>query len=160
MFRRDVKKLDGLLSHFLRETGLETPLLQRRLVDAWSEVAGQLVANYTSNVFIANQTLMVKIDNSALRAELSMMKTQLVGDVRAGDQVVAQSVFLGRLRGGIVDVLHHDLELFVDLFSGPREALGVLAHFQRAHAHAAGVRRLGRRDGYGLLFAHVVRACS
>ena len=57
MFRREVKKIDGLLSHFLR--------------------AGQMVANYTSNVFISNQTLMVKIDNSALRAELSMMRTQL-----------------------------------------------------------------------------------
>ncbi len=78
MFRRDVKKLDGLLSQFLRAAGLETPLLQYRLVDAWPEVAGHMVAKYTSNVFISNQTLMVKIDNSALRAELSMMRTQLV----------------------------------------------------------------------------------
>ncbi len=77
MFRREVKKIDGLLSQFLRASGLETPLLQRRLIDAWPEVAGQMVMNYTSNVFISNQTLMVKIDNSALRAELSMMRTQL-----------------------------------------------------------------------------------
>ena len=41
MFRREVKKIDGLLSHFLRAAGLETPLLQRRLIDAWPEVAGQ-----------------------------------------------------------------------------------------------------------------------
>ena len=45
MFRREVKKIDGLLSHFLRAAGLETPLLQRRLIDAWPEVAGQMVEN-------------------------------------------------------------------------------------------------------------------
>ena len=39
---------------------------------------GPVIAKYTEQVFISNQTLMVKINNSALRAELSMMRTQIV----------------------------------------------------------------------------------
>ena len=78
MFRRDVKQLDSVLHAFLRSSGLETPLLQRRLIDSWGEVAGPVVARYTGDIFISNQTLMVKINNSALRAELSMMRTQIV----------------------------------------------------------------------------------
>ena len=78
MFRREVKALDDVLVKFLRASGLEIPLLQRRLIDSWGEVMGPVIARYTEQVFISNQTLMVKINNSALRAELSMMRTQIV----------------------------------------------------------------------------------
>ena len=78
MFRRKVQPLDAVLNSFLRQEGLETPLLQKRLVDAWDTVAGQTVVRYTQEKFIRNQTLFVKITNPALRQDLSMMRTQLV----------------------------------------------------------------------------------
>ena len=78
MFRREVKSIDDLMGEFLRYSGLETPLLQHRLVNAWDEVMGPVVARYTRKKYISNQTLIVNIDNSALRAELSMMRSQVV----------------------------------------------------------------------------------
>ena len=39
---------------------------------------GDMIAKYTEKMFIDNQTLVVKINNSALRAELSMMRTDIV----------------------------------------------------------------------------------
>ena len=78
MFKRKVQSIDDLLSHFLRQQGLETPLLQRRLIDAWDDVAGQTVARYTGEKFIKNQTLFVKISNPALRSDLSMIRTQRI----------------------------------------------------------------------------------
>lgn len=78
MFRRDVRPIDSLMAQFLRASGLETPLLQRRLVNAWPEVAGEVIARYTGGVFLDNQTLNVKINNAALRAELSMMRSEYV----------------------------------------------------------------------------------
>ncbi len=87
MFRRDVKPLGEVLMKFLRDEGLETPLQQKRLIDAWETVAGPLVARYTAEKFIKNQTLMVKITNPALRHDLSMMRTQLVR--RLNEQVGA-----------------------------------------------------------------------
>ena len=78
MFRRSVQSLDDVLGKCLRENGLETPMLQTRLIDSWEEIAGKGVARYTSEKFIRNQTLHVKITSPALRSELSMMRTELV----------------------------------------------------------------------------------
>ncbi|MCI6619074.1 MAG: DUF721 domain-containing protein [Prevotella sp.] len=78
MFKREVQTLDDVIKRLLRQEGLETPLLQKRIVDAWERVAGDVVARYTVEKFIKNQTLFVKITNPALRQNLSMMRSQLV----------------------------------------------------------------------------------
>ena len=78
MFKRDVLPLDEVWRKFLREEGLEVPLQQKRLIDAWEVVTGNIVSRYTAEKFIRNQTLFVKITNPALRQDLSMMRTQLV----------------------------------------------------------------------------------
>jgi predicted nucleic acid-binding Zn ribbon protein len=78
MFKRQVKSLEELLGACLRENGLETPLLEKRLIDAWEQVTGKTVAQYMGDRFIKNQTLHVKITNPALRQDLTMMRSQLV----------------------------------------------------------------------------------
>ncbi len=78
MFRRKVKPLSEVLGKVLRDGGLESPLLQKRILAAWDEVVGATVARYTQEKSIRNQTLFVKISNPALRQDLSMMRTQLV----------------------------------------------------------------------------------
>ena len=78
MFRRKVQTLTDVLGKALRDGGLESPLLQKRIVDAWDVVVGPTVSRYTQQTYIRNQTLCVKIINPALRQDLSMMRTQLV----------------------------------------------------------------------------------
>lgn len=78
MFKRDVKSLSDLLQMVLRKEGFETPLLQRRLIASWDTVVGSTISRYTSDKFIKNQTLFVKINNPALRQDLSMMRQKLV----------------------------------------------------------------------------------
>ena len=67
----------------LRQDGWETPLRQKRLLDAWETVTGSMVARYTGEKFIKNQTLHVKITNPALRQDLSMMRSQLLKRLNA-----------------------------------------------------------------------------
>ena len=79
----------------LREQGLETPLNQKRLVEAWPEVAGSMIARYTLNTYIYNQTLYVRLSNPALRADLSMQRqlfTKKLNDA-VGEQVIADIRF-------------------------------------------------------------------
>lgn len=92
MFRRSVQSLDDVLNQFLRQEGLEMPLLQKRLIDSWEQVTGDVVARYTDEKFIRNQTLFVKITNPALRQDLSMMRTQLVRRLNdaVGSMVIAE----------------------------------------------------------------------
>ena len=89
MFKREVKSINDILQQFLRKEGLETPLQQKRLIDAWDSVAGPMVARYTQEKFIKDQILFVKITNPALRQDLSMMRQQLT---RRLNEVVGSSV--------------------------------------------------------------------
>ena len=79
----------------LHEQGLDTPLHQKRLVEAWPKVAGPMIARYTLNTYIYNQTLYVRLSNPALRADLSMMRTALVKKLNdfVGEQVITDIKF-------------------------------------------------------------------
>lgn len=87
--------MKDLILQALREQGLETPLNQKRLVEAWPEVAGSVIAQYTLNTYIYNQTLYVRLSNPALRADLSMRRTELTEKLNAvvGEQVITDIHF-------------------------------------------------------------------
>lgn len=95
MFKRNVQTVKDLILRSLREQGLETPLLQRRLVESWPLVAGPLVARYTTDAKIVNQTLYVRLSSPALRADLSMRRREYVRllNERVGAQVIADIRF-------------------------------------------------------------------
>ncbi len=95
MFKRDVQQIRKLVLQALHEQGLETPLNQKRLVEAWPQVAGPMVARYTLNTFIYNQTLFVRLSNPALRADLSMHRQELTQRLNAvvGEQVITDVRF-------------------------------------------------------------------
>ena len=95
MFRKEVKSIGELILRNLREQGLETPLQQKRLVAAWPEDMGEMIAGYTQDLFIKNQTLFVHLTNPALRADLSMMRLEIVKKLNAavGSQVIADIRF-------------------------------------------------------------------
>ena len=95
MFKRDVQQIKDLILRNLRAQGLETPLLQKRLIDAWPEVAGEMIAGYTREVNIRNQTLFVHLTSPALRADLMMMRQQIVKKLNdaVGSQVIADVQF-------------------------------------------------------------------
>lgn len=95
MFKRDVQPIKNLILRTLREQGLETPLLQKRLIDAWPVVAGPVISRYTHETFIQNQTLVVRLTMPALRTELSMRRSELVRQLNdtVGEQVIADIRF-------------------------------------------------------------------
>lgn len=90
MFRREVQSIKELVMRNLRVQGLETPLLQKRLVEAWPIVAGELIARYTAEVNIYNQTLYVHLTMPTLRVELSMRRQEFVK--KMNDYVEAQII--------------------------------------------------------------------
>ncbi len=95
MFRRDVQQLKDLIMRNLRQQGLEMPLLQKRLVEAWPEVAGEAIGRCTLNAYIVNQTLYVHLSSPALRADLSMRRQEFVTLLNnyVGNQVIADIRF-------------------------------------------------------------------
>lgn len=95
MFKRNVQTIRELILRNLHEQGLETPLLQKRLVEAWPKIAGPVVARYTLNTYIYNQTLFIRLSNPSLRSDLSMRRqelTKLLNDY-VGEQVITDVRF-------------------------------------------------------------------
>jgi predicted nucleic acid-binding Zn ribbon protein len=95
MFRRDVQEIKDLILRNLRQQGLEMPLLQKRLVEAWPTVAGETISRYTLNAYILNQTLYVRLSSPALRADLSLRRQEFVTLLNnyVGNQVIADIRF-------------------------------------------------------------------
>ncbi|MBQ7663316.1 MAG: DUF721 domain-containing protein [Prevotella sp.] len=95
MFRRDVQQIKDLVLRNLRVQGLETPLLQKRLVESWPEIAGPAIARYTTDVKLYNQTLYVSLSMPALRADLSMRRQEFIQRLNAhvGAQIIADIRF-------------------------------------------------------------------
>lgn len=95
MKRNNTEQIGDVLRQFLRQQGLETPLNEYRLVDAWKDVLGPVIARYTTNLFIKNQVLYVSLSSSVIRQELMMGREMLVRNLNAqvGSQVIVNIVF-------------------------------------------------------------------
>ena len=95
MFRKKVIPVKELILRNLRAQGLETPLLQKRLIDSWPIVAGEAIARYTTDLNIRNQTLYVRLSVPAHRADLSMRRQEFVKLLNeyVGSQVIADIRF-------------------------------------------------------------------
>ncbi|MCD8266223.1 MAG: DUF721 domain-containing protein [Prevotellaceae bacterium] len=95
MKKRQTQTLGDVIRRYLRQEGLETPLAEHRALSLWPEVAGPAVARYTSEVWLKNTTLYVKITRPALRQDLTMGRTLLASRLneRVGSQVITQIIF-------------------------------------------------------------------
>ncbi len=96
MRRSNAEQLGDILNQFIREEGLETPLNQYRIIEAWKNTVGKSFAKYTENVFIKNQTLYIKLRSSIIRQELSMCAPQLARQLNneVNAQVIANIIFI------------------------------------------------------------------
>ncbi|OKZ19826.1 MAG: hypothetical protein BHV77_11640 [Bacteroides sp. 43_108] len=78
MRRKNTEQIGDIIMQFLRSEGLETPLNQYRLIEAWKDVLGQDIGKYTGEMFIKNQTLHVQIKSSVLKQDLMMSRSNII----------------------------------------------------------------------------------
>ena len=97
MQRHDVQPIGDLLTDFLRQSGLEKPLLERQMVEKWPEIMGPTVARLTRSVELKNGALIVHISSAALKAQLFECRRELVN--KLNDAVGAHVIDDVRLLG-------------------------------------------------------------
>ena len=95
MRRNNAEHIGDVIRFFLRQQGLESPLNEYRLVQAWGDVVGPAMSRYTSNLYIKNQTLHVHLTSAVLRQELMMARELLVKNLNqlVGAQVIVDIQF-------------------------------------------------------------------
>jgi len=85
---------DVLLA-FLRQEGLETPLLEFRITQAWPEVMGDTINRYTRQVFVLEGKLHVQLTSAPLRQNLMMEHKRIARKLNdhVGSQVISDVCF-------------------------------------------------------------------
>ena len=96
MIKNKPKQLGDLLMQFLRAEGLETPLLEHRIINAWPAVMGDTISRYTSELYVKNSILWVKLKSPALKQNLLMMHGDITRRLNAyvQSQVITDVHFL------------------------------------------------------------------
>ena len=88
--------LKDAIEAFLKENNLDTRLNETKLIGAWEEVAGKLIARHTNQMYVKNRVLFVKVDAAALREELMYQKSKLITKLNkaAGIEAIDDMKFL------------------------------------------------------------------
>ena len=86
------QSLGDALNSFLQHSKLQKGIDQVKLAEAWNEVLGPGVANYTRSVRLSGSTLYVSLDSSVLREELSLGRSKIIDllNEHVGREVVEQ----------------------------------------------------------------------
>jgi len=94
MQRSKTQVLGEVISQILKEQNLQQPLLERRVVAAWETVLGKTVMQYTSDIWVQNRSLFVRITSAALRHELFLTRLQIRDKLNAcaGAEVIKEIV--------------------------------------------------------------------
>ncbi len=75
--------LKDAISAFLKVNNLESKLNETKVIGAWEEVTGKLVARHTDHMQVKDRVLYIKVDSAALREELSYQRSKLVKKLNA-----------------------------------------------------------------------------
>ena len=78
MRHNEHNKLSDLLKDFVKDNHLEKGLDKVNVRDAWEQLMGSGVNNYTTDVQLKGNTLHVQLTSSVLREELSYGKDKII----------------------------------------------------------------------------------
>ena len=70
--------LSDALKEFVQENRLQKGLDKVQVKEAWEKMMGNGVNNYTEDVILKGDTLLVRLSSSVLREELSYGKTKII----------------------------------------------------------------------------------
>lgn len=78
MRKSQTQKIGDVISECLRELQIERKLKEVSLVSQWEEIMGRTVAIRTDKIYIKGKILYIHVTSSVLKAELIMMRQQII----------------------------------------------------------------------------------
>ncbi len=95
MSRRDEISIREAIRQMLERYHLSEKVYEVRLVAAWEDVVGPVIARHTLHLAVRKKILFVKVDSAALRNELTYAKTLLINQLNkeAGAEVITDIIF-------------------------------------------------------------------
>lgn len=76
--RTKTQNIADVIREVLKENHLDKGLKEQELIRRWYEVTGKMISKSTKSIYIRDRKLIVDIQSSVIRHELSMIKEGLI----------------------------------------------------------------------------------
>jgi predicted nucleic acid-binding Zn ribbon protein len=86
------RSLKDWLKIFSQSPAIRSRLYQARVEKMWGELMGPVIKGYTRRIKLDGQVLIIYVDSSPLKAELSIMKETILSSVneRLGEEYIKE----------------------------------------------------------------------
>jgi predicted nucleic acid-binding Zn ribbon protein len=78
MLRSNTHKLSDLIKFYKKKHQLEQGIGETRVINAWPNVVGTIIAKKTKNIEVKNRKLYISLNSSVVRNELILLKQDLI----------------------------------------------------------------------------------
>jgi hypothetical protein len=94
MRKSNQQSIGELLSAFVKENKLDSRLQEVELISTWKKIAGEYIANHTTEIKIYKGVLHLQLDSPACREELMYKRTEVMNEINkvAGKLIIKEIV--------------------------------------------------------------------
>ena len=94
--KKDATPLADAFQDLLKAYRLEDTYQEKLLISSWPTMVGKTIADRTSNVYIKDKKLMVKITSGPVKKELQLNKSKVIALIESqiGKGIVDDVIFL------------------------------------------------------------------
>lgn len=95
MKRTEAKSIADIIGDFMQQEDIETTMLEHKALQLWGQVVGPGVNRLTTERYVDNGIITVKIASAALRNDLMLSRTHLIERLNqlAGKPVIRDIIF-------------------------------------------------------------------
>jgi predicted nucleic acid-binding Zn ribbon protein len=94
MRKSQTRKIGEIIGDCLHEMNIDRKLKEVNLVSHWENLMGKAVSNRTSQIYIRNRILFIRVNSSVLKTELLMMRQDILDKLNenAGEKLIEEIV--------------------------------------------------------------------
>ncbi len=95
MKRTEAKSIAEIIGDFMQQEDIETAVLEQKALRHWADVVGPGVNRLTTERYVDNGVITVKISSAALRNDLMLSRSHLIAQLNqlAGKPVIKEIIF-------------------------------------------------------------------
>ena len=94
MRKSETRQIGEVIGECLREMNIDRKLKEVGLVSQWESLMGKAVSNRTSQIYIRNRVLFIRVTSSVLKNELLMIRSEIIQKLNenAGERLIDEIV--------------------------------------------------------------------
>ncbi len=95
MKRTEAKSIAEIIGDFMQQEDIEDAVLEQKALRLWQQVVGPGVNRMTTERYVENGVITVKISSAALRNDLMLTRTAIIAQLNelVGKPVIREIVF-------------------------------------------------------------------